>query len=399
MSRNDGFETMTQPPLLSILAAFCVLTAAGLPAPGSHAEEPPPFESIEALGAALFSDPNLSRNRTQTCATCHDPGVAFTDPRGTKAGLAVSLGDDGVSLGDRNTPTAAYAGFAPPFHLTEEGFYVGGQFLDGREPDLAGQAGGPPLNPIEMGMTGKDRVVRRLQENSGYVAAFKKFYGEDIFSKPERAYEAMTESIAAFEMTPLFAPFDSKYDRFLRGETALSDQEELGRLLFFSQQFTNCNLCHQLRRSPVAADETFSNYRYHNIGIPENAAVRELNGSAPDFVDRGLLDNPAVDNPAQGGKFKVPTLRNVAVTPPYMHNGVFRELRTAVLFYNKYNSKSAERQVNPETGKPWRAPEVPENLALEELTHGPALDDRRIDAIVAFLKTLTDKRYEHLLEE
>lgn len=388
--------------LLLILTACGALAVAGglvVVVSGRTVAGPAPFASVEALGEALFSDPNLSKKRTQACATCHNPDFAFVDPRETAVGRAVSLGDDGHSLGDRNAPSAAYARFAPPFHLTEEGFYVGGQFLDGRETDLAGQAGGPPLNPIEMGMPDRQSVVDRLRENPRYVATFKDFYGADIFDDAEHAYAAMAESIAAFEKTPLFAPFDSKYDRFLRGEAELTDQEELGRLLFFSQQFSNCNLCHQLRRSAIAPDETFSNYQYHNIGIPENEAVRALNGSAEDFVDHGLLNNPAVDDPAQDGRFKVPSLRNVAVTAPYMHNGIFKDLRTAVLFYNKYNSKSEKRQINPETGKRWGEPEVAENLAMEELTHGPALDDKRIDAIVAFLKTLTDQRYEHLLEE
>ena len=82
-----------------------------------------------------------------------------------------------------------------------------------------------------------------------------------------------------------------------------------------------------------------------------------------------------------------------------MHNGVFKDLRTVVLFYNKYNSRSAKRQINPESGEKWRAPEVPENLSLKELETGPALDDRRIDALVAFMRTLTDRRYEHLLNK
>jgi len=358
-----------------------------------------PFASVEKLGEALFADTNLSSNRTQACATCHDPDYGFVDPRETDAGRAVSLGDDGTSLGDRNAPTATYAKFSPPFHRTDDGKFVGGQFLDGREPDLKGQAGGPPVNPIEMGMPDKASVVARLKENPDYVAAFQRFYGAEVFNDAETAYGAMTASIAAFEQTPLFAPFDSKYDRFLRGEVKLTDKEELGRLLFFSQQFTNCNLCHQLKPLPGQEGETFSNYEYHNIGVPENAEARAHNGAKPDFVDRGLLDNPAVDDPAMAGKFKVPTLRNVAVTGPYMHNGVFKDLRTTILFYNKYNSKASKRQINPETGKTWRAPEVAETLSIKELETGPALKDREIDALVAFLKTLTDQRYEHLLTE
>jgi cytochrome c peroxidase len=92
-------------------------------------------------------------------------------------------------------------------------------------------------------------------------------------------------------------------------------------------------------------------------------------------------------------------LRNVAVTAPYMHNGVFQDLRTVVKFYNKYNSKAGSAQINPETRQPWGDPEVPGTLSMTELTSGPALDTKRIDAIVAFLKTLTDARYEDLIPE
>lgn len=359
----------------------------------------PAFNTPEALGEALFFDTNLSKNRSQACGTCHSPDHAFTDPRETVVGRAVSLGDDGISLGDRNTPTAAYARFSPTFHKTEEGQFVGGQFLDGREPDLEGQAGGPFLNPLEMAMPDKASVVERLKENPDYVSAFPRLYGAAVVDDTEAMYAAMTKAIAAFERTEQFAPFDSKYDRYLRGEETLTDQEELGRVLFFSEQFSNCNQCHQLRPTGVLAEETFSNYEYHNIGVPENAAARAANGVAEDFVDQGLLANPKVDDPAHAGKFKVPTLRNVAVTGPYMRNGVFEELRTAVLFYDKFNSKRAERQINPETGEPWREPEVPGTLSLTELEHGPALEDERIDALVAFLKTLTDKRYEYLLAD
>jgi cytochrome c peroxidase len=223
-------------------------------------------------------------------------------------------------------------------------------------------------------------------------------FGDTVFDDTDAAYAAMTSAIAAFERTEIFAPFDSKYDRFLKGEYQLTQDEELGRLLFFSQQFSNCNQCHKLKRSEIDPGETFTNHEYHNIGVPTHAAVRAHNGVPADLADAGLLANPAIDDPAQEGKFRVPTLRNVAVTGPYMHNGVFEDLRTVVLFYNKYNTKAAARQINPETGAPWRDPEVAPTLSVKELTDAPALDDQRIDALVAFLKTLTDAQYEHLVE-
>jgi len=362
-------------------------------APATHAEEPL-YPSLDALGEALFFDTNLSMNRTQSCASCHEPERAFTDPRG-----AASLGDDGESWGDRNAPTVTYAALTPGFHRNSDGAWIGGQFWDGRASELEDQAGGPPLNPVEMGMPDEAAVVARLKENAEYIAAFDTLFEPGILEDDTTGYRAMTEAIAAFERRPEISPFDSKYDRFLRGEVELTRQEELGRLLFFSQQFTNCNQCHQLSRSAIDPTETFTNYEYHNIGTPENIELREYNVAAIGDQDAGLLLNPEVNDTAEAGKFRVPTLRNIAVTGPYMHNGVFEDLRTVVLFYNKYNSRSEARQINPETGEPFGPPEVDGTLSMSELTHGPALEDKRIDALVAFMKTLTDARYEHLLED
>jgi len=361
------------------------------------------LSSREKLGEALFFDVNLSSNRTQACASCHDPAFGFSDPRDNgpeKGGKMASLGANGASVGDRNAPTASYAAFSPTFSFnTKTKVAKGGQFHDGRAATLQDQAAGPPLNPGEMAMASKADVLGRLKEKPEYVAAFSALYGAAALENADRAYDAMTDAIASFERTPFFAPFDSKYDRALRGEYKMTPEEELGQTLFFSQQFTNCNVCHQLAPSPAAEKETFSNYEYHNIGVPVNASLRAVNGVKPKFVDRGLAENPTIkDKKATEGKFKTPTLRNVAVTGPYMHNGVFADLETVIRFYNKYNATSDASQINPETGKPWGKPEVAKNLSMKELETGPALDDRRIKALVAFLKTLTDARYEHLVK-
>ena len=353
---------------------------------------------LEDLGRALFFDVNLSLQRTQSCATCHDPARAFTDWRDNGVGAAASLGADMHSLGDRSAPTASYAREIPPFHLDAQGEYVGGQFWDGRAETLEEQAGGPPLNPIEMGMPDKASVVERLLENANYRYAFTGLFGAAVLEDTEQAYQAMQESIAAFERTDFFAPFDSRYDRYLRGEYQPTEEEELGMTLFFSNQFTNCNQCHQLQQFPEAERETFSNHTFQNIGVPVNTTLRAANGKGKTYRDRGLLENPAVDDPEQDGKFKVPTLRNVALTAPYMHNGVFSELRTVMLFYNKYLARGSRAQINPETGEAWGEPETAANIAHDKLEAGRALDDRGVDALVAFMRMLTDQRYEALLE-
>ena len=355
------------------------------------------YASPADLGEALFFDTNLSLNRTQACASCHNPAAAFADSRDNGVGGAVSLGGDGRSLGDRNTPTITYAGLAPPFGTDATGEYAGGAFHDGRARDLVDQAGQPMTNPIEMAMPDENAVVDRVRENESYVEAMQRLFGADVFESGA-AFRAITESIVAFEKTERFQPFDSKYDRYLRGEYALTTQEELGRKLFYSRNF-NCHSCHLLDQREHVERAAFSTFRYHNIGVPVNRDVRAKNGLGEAHRDLGLLENPAVDDPSAAGKFKVPTLRNVAVTGPYMHNGVFRELETVILFYNRFILTNAESQTNPETGMPWGEPEVPETVDLELLEAGQPVSSQQVAPLVAFLKTLTDSRYEHLLAE
>ena len=348
----------------------------------------------ETLGQVLFSDKNLSKNRTQSCATCHNPDAGFADNRDNGIKKMASLGDDNKSLGDRQAPTASYAKFSPDFHFDEKKQkYIGGQFWDGRAKTLEEQAGGPPLNPIEMGMGSKKEVVDRIKENAYYVQTFKELFGEDVFKDDEKAYDAMTSAIASFERSNEFSSFDSKYDRYLKGEYDLTPLEDLGKSIFFSNNNNSCATCHVLKGEDKAG-ETFTNYEYHNIGTPANKTLRAKNGVKE--IDKGLLANPNVKDVAQNGKHKVPTLRNVAVTAPYMHNGVFKDLKTVIEFYDKYNNK--DRNINPETKKPWDDAEVKETIALKELKAN-ALTDRKVEALVAFMKLLTDKKYEYLLEK
>lgn len=149
--------------LSAALAASILLAPFGGNGTSAHGGED--YATLEKLGAALFDDPNLSMNRTMACSTCHMQAAGFSDARESeKVGRDVSLGDDGISLGDRNAPTAAYARFTPPFGKNATGEYVGGQFWDGRASLLEDQAGGPPLNPLEMGMPDKASVVKRLRK-------------------------------------------------------------------------------------------------------------------------------------------------------------------------------------------------------------------------------------------
>lgn len=399
--------------VLTALLGVALLSGCGGSSSDNNNETARAFTTKSQLGENLFHDENLSLNRSQSCATCHNPDHAFIDDRQGPDGkrLATSLGDDDVSLGDRNTPTAAYASFSPDFHQgsrtrfnskeSDYSGYLGGQFVDGRAVDLAAQAEGPFINPIEMGMPSKASVIERLRENADYISAFESLYGVDILADVDAAYSAMADAIATFEETDLFAPFDSKYDRSLTGDYVYSplSKATTGKSLFFSQQFTNCATCHQLK--PVGSkNETFTGYEFHNIGVPENKEARLANGSDPDVIDNGLAGNESLssDPNIEAGKFKVPTLRNIAVTAPYMHNGVFRDLRTVLEFYDHFLDDS-EHTINPETGLPWESPEVANNISSTELKNTPKLTDEDIDALICFLRTLTDARYEHLIED
>jgi len=350
------------------------------------------------LGKQLFFDTLLSKDKTQSCATCHNPEYGFIDNRDNGVAGAGSLGDDKRSIGDRNTPTASYAMFSPKFHYdAKKDEYIGGQFYDGREHTLKGQAGGPPTNPVEMGIPSKKFMVKRLQKDKIYNNQFKELYGDDIFEDTSKAYEMMTQAIANFETTDIFAPFDSKYDRYLKGEYELTVLEDLGRTLFFSNNNNNCASCHLLKQED-SPKETFTNYEYHNIGVPQNH-----NLMAKNVVDSKTLGARNVSKITQvvdkkhDGKIKVPTLRNIAITAPYMHNGVFAKLSTVVEFYDKYVNK--KRKLNPETKKPWANPEVfVGKKDMKLLKEAKPLTNKKVKALVAFMNRLTDKKYEHLIK-
>ena len=346
----------------------------------------------KALGEVLFFDKSISFNKTQSCSTCHSPDTAFVDQRKNSANQMVSEGDNPHLHGNRNANTALYAMFSPDFHFDKKiQDYVGGQFWDGRAKDLAEQAGGPPVNPVEMGMPDKKSIVERLKANSIYYKAITDIYGESIWADTDRIYAIMEKAIAEFEKHELFAQFSSKYDRALKNEAELTALEAEGKALFFDKTRTNCSNCHQ-SSDANSAKETFTNYRYYNIGVPSNQALIKLNKLAADYVDNGLLDNPMVKgDEKQKGKFKVPTLRNISVTAPYMHNGVFRDLKTVLLFKDSFNNPN--RKINPETGKAWDKAEYAQTINPDVLKAKP-LTDEEINALEAFLKTLTDEAYE-----
>ena len=379
------------------------------------------FSSKILLGESLFADKNLSLTRNTSCATCHDSERAFIDARFSQAGIdqdifingAFSVGDDGFSLGGRNTPTAMYTQFSPTFSKTVSG-YKGGQFHDGRAVTLKDQAKKPPLDQAEMQMPNSTELVARIAENKDYVEAFEVLYGANIFDDIEAAYDAMGDAISTFEKSKVFAPFSSKYDKFntcrdnggststCYNDGAWTTKEQLGHSLFFSANNTNCASCHALNSSSEASNrELFTNFKYENIGVPRNISAMDaraalgLQEANATFEGLGATVKLTDANwQTHLGKTKVPTLRNVAVTGPYMNNGVFQNLSTAIAFYDHMAGHG--HHTNPETGNVWG--ENDHNATINHaLLQQKVLDDGKIKALEAFLRTLTDAQYESLM--
>lgn len=342
------------------------------------AEQVQELTKKQQLGKKLFFDKNLSTPSGQACVDCHSPETAFVNPN---QNLPVSQGVNKERFGSRNDLTAAYAGFSPEFHYdTEEKLYVGGQFWDGRVINLTEQAKGPFLNPLEMANPDKQAVVDKIRK-SDYADLFNEVYGSDALQNTEKAYHFAAEAIAEYEKSNELNQFSSKYDLYLKGKVALTEQEMRGLALFEAPTKGNCAACHTNELKADGSPPLFTDYTYDNLGVPKNPEnpfyylSKTLNPDGLNFIDFGL--GRTVNKSEENGKFKVPTLRNIAKTAPYMHNGIFKTLHLVMAFYNT-------RDVGP-----WPPPEVTENVNRDELGN-LGLTELEIDDIITFLNTLTD---------
>jgi cytochrome c peroxidase len=239
------------------------------------------------LGRLLYFDKRLSADNTVACATCHAPEHGFTD------GAAVSTGIGGQK-GGRSAPT------------TINRAYSLAQFWDGRAATLEEQAKGPIQNPIEMGET-HTNVVSKLNGIAGYRALFERSFGS-----PEVTIDNAAKAIATFERTLLSG--NSAYDRYKAGnKTALTASQARGMDIYFNK--TKCDSCHEGVNLTANA--------YANVGVGTNKPV----------PDEGRF--AVTKDPADWGKFKTPTLRDISKTAPYMHDGSLKTLEEVVEFYDK----------------------------------------------------------------
>ena len=381
------------------------------------------------FGRELYFDKGLSRNGNQSCATCHDPKFGFTGPKvAVNKGGAVYAGSFRQRFGNRKPPSAAYATTAPILYFdAAEGLWIGGNFWDGRATGeglgnpAAAQALGPFLNPVEQALPDRSCVIYHVLEGK-YADLFYAVWGMDAanvsfpddmtqecrksgsdfdvdFSPADEllldaAFDQVGLSIAAFEASPEVNAFSSRYDAWKAGADVFTEQEEWGFELFTGEKAL-CSACHPADLADPM--DLFTDYSFDNLGGPKNPAnpVYQVD---PGFVDLGL--GGFLGDPAEYGKQKVPTLRNVGKKPgpgvvkAFSHNGYFKSLEQIVHFYNT-------RDVKPTCPGPytadeamaagcWPAAEVAANVNSDELGD-LGLTAEEEAAIVAFMRTLSDE--------
>lgn len=284
----------------------------GLQADAAYVPEDNPITSEKVeLGKLLYFDPRLSKDGTVSCATCHNPHHGFADHKPTSAGV-------GGLLGDRNSPTVINRLFSKE------------QFWDGRATDLEDQAHGPLTNPVEMAMPSHDQVVKNVSLIRGY-----RRYFENTFGTNEVTIKKIAQAIASYERTVLSG--NSPFDRYSVGDKdAMSVSAVRGMEIFNGK--ANCKVCH--------AGFNFTDESYHNLGV----------GMDKPKPDLGRYEISKEET--EKGAFKTPTLRNVALNAPYMHDGSEATLRQVVAFYNKGGIKNQ-----------WLSAEIkPLNLSEQEIT-------------------------------
>jgi cytochrome c peroxidase len=360
-----------------------------------------PIDPRVGVGRKIFFDESLSDPPGTSCASCHDAGRAFAGNHGGSAG--VPQGSRPKHFARRNTPSVLYLRFVPRFHFHWEEDVdlpdgAGGFFWDGRTDSLAQLVQQPLFNPDEMNAQGA-RQVREKLAASPYAGEFRDAFGASL-DDPDAALTAMGTAVEAFLLSDAMAPFTSKYDDFIRGHATLSPVEAQGLKLFKDRSKGACDACHRMNEaSPMPERSLFTDYGFEAVGAPRNRSLAASRD--PKSFDLGLCerhDHPHMDDERDCGAFRTPSLRNVAVRTSFMHNGVFSKLRDVVAFYATrgtdpkrwYTSGTAFDDVPQKYRENVNVKRVPYDRGVGET---PRLDDGEIDAIVAFLQTLTDAQY------
>jgi cytochrome c peroxidase len=365
------------------LAATAVLAAdaatakppLGLPPVPIPADNPQTPEKI-ALGKKLFDDKRFSSTGLVSCATCHDEKKAFTDsPLRTSEGIKKA---GKAMTGTRNAPTIVNSA------------YFAAQFWDGRSSSLEDQSQHPLLNPVEMGLKDHQPILKIVRSDPEYAKAFEQVFGK---KGPQVTMKEVQKAIGAFERTLVSG--NSPFDRyFYAGESgALTDAQKRGFDLYVNKG--RCVSCHVIEQTQAL----FTDNRFHNIGVGINDIQKDVPVLAGEFlqakatlaeVDVKVLGDKrtselgrfAISRDFEGlGAFKTPTLRNVAVTPPYMHDGSLATLKDVVVHYNNGGvTKEGD----------------PVNDFLSGGIRPLSLTDQEVDDLVSFMEALTSPEFASL---
>ena len=422
-----------------------------VPTPKAAIPAAPKSLSVMAkLGRKLFFESALSVSGKMSCASCHDPGHAY----GPANDLSVQMGGQALDRqGLRTVPNLTYLLNTPNFsvgsdvddagdqHLAQSALPLhpnalmpiadpdpkrlaavrgnlakaadraaatsamipqGGFFWDGRENTLQGQALGPLLNPLEMGNASSSALTDNLLKLS-YISDFKMLFGPAILTDRRLLLAEAVFAIGRFEREePSFHPYDSKYDRYLRGELTLSDAESRGLKLYEDPKKGNCAACHPDSKSRDGAMPAFTDYQFESLGVPRNVDIKA--NANPDFNDLGICGPERTDSYAgqagNCGLFKTPSLRNVATRHAFFHNGLFHSLDEVLHFYverdihpEKFYPRAADGAVQKYNDLPSRYQanvDVIDSPFDRKSGDAPALSDEEIRDVIAFLGTLTD---------
>jgi cytochrome c peroxidase len=331
--RHGRQKTLPVKPIATVVTIQAPL---GLPPVPIPADNLPTAETI-TLGRRLYYDPILSVDNTVSCATCHHPDHGFSDGRQFSEGVQ-------KKTGTRNSPTVFNSA------------YFEAQFWDGRAPSLEKQAEGPVQNPVEMAHT-LAGVERKLMADPSYREQFAKAFGSGPIT-----YEMVEKAIAAFERTVVSG--NSPFDRWNFGgdEKAVSDSVKRGFVVFTSPEKGNCAACHLVSKEHAL----FTDNKFHNIGVGVN------NG---EVTDPGRFS--VTKNEAERGAFKTPSLRNIALTGPYMHDGSLKTLKDVIDYY---------------IGGANSNPQLDKNIRVLDFLTGQERAD-----LLAFLESLTGEMPESAL--
>ena len=327
-------------------------------------DKPAPTRPAD-IGRQIFLDTTLSRPSGQGCVSCHQANVAFADARPVSPGAV-----DGRE-GRRNSPSLMYAALIPGLaydeFFTDEGEEVyaweGGLFHDGRAKDLFEQVREPFFQANEMNLPNESALASRLRAAT-YAEPMRQWLGEDVWADDSQltynAYRALVE----FLKEPMFRPFDARIDDYLAGDERALNAAELRGLDVF-RGAGKCADCHFLTPSSWPKP-LLSDYGYDNLGVPSRGEK-----------DPGLA--AVTRDTADRGKFRAPSLRNVALTAPYMHNGSIRTLREVMEFYNKRDVETAR----------WGTTDYPKTVNREDMGK-LELTDQQINDLVALMDAFTD---------